>query len=864
MEGMFAENRYLVEVTNDSEHDFVFDGDWLRSGEWKSDRLTPIKAKSLTVMEFNSSQPRGVAGIVWWTDAKHHDVYLSMALTNPRLQAPTFTCSAGMPPTDLKSELEVAHRLVQGEQTTPKGSGCAWVAAALGTMTVVKLTILPDLCHYTPPTGASYAAAAAAVAEAAKPGESEAVKAGESSGRPSAEGPSSPASASVAPALAASQTAAANSTPPSSCTTLAATGAPATDEHTEEEAKKELEKFFLQSRPKDAADGIVRGLKTAGTSIAMGLGNILASSVAGYQSGGGLGLAKGIGTGILGGAAIAVGGTVCGVTQIGRGVVNTPAAMRGRREQKIWDQELGQWVDIDLCSLEAQVIAEESDDEPSSPSASSPSGETVKETEYYDLLKVQSTASAADIKKAYYREARIHHPDKNPGDAEAKVKFQKLSDAYQVLSDAQARKKYDRDGKDGLQEHNVRMDPVVFFSLLFGSGRFGEWIGELHLAMQTDQFAKAFSRDEAPDEQTAADAFMGDGEVKVKRKQLRREVRCACHLRDTINRFVNQRDEVGFEEAMRLEASQLAACQFGPELLCTLADIYQSRSEIYLADELVGRYSLTKRVAAMKHSNLTWKHKFHLVQNVAGVVVRAKKVRDAAAAAEALAVRGDAGGDEGSTPGCTDAKDHAIGSAGKAAATPSSSSTAEAPSNAPSASSTSAPSASGSAAATGASTGDGSKATAGAAGATGTGGAETGSASGSDSGDAKEPVGPKSPKTEGSSEPSEEDKEKQRKATEDALDEALPAILQTVWAAVVLDIDGTIKEAGRKLFKDKSVPWQIRVRRAQAVQRLSEIFREEGIKATSAQGDSAMTFRNAEAAKAMLQEALMGSVVEKK
>merc|ERR1712151_1291786 len=80
--------------------------------------------------------------------------------------------------------------------------------------------------------------------------------------------------------------------------------------------------------------------------------------------------------------------------------------------------------------------------------------------------------------------------------------------------------------------------------------------------------------------------------------------------------------------------------------------------------------------------------------------------------------------------------------------------------------------------------------------------------------------------------------EEQRQAIESALEEALPTFLQTAWSCVVTDIDGTVKEVSRKLLKDKSACWQIRLRRAQALQKLGEIFQEEGTKAEQAQGSS--------------------------
>ncbi|CAE7353442.1 Vps13c, partial [Symbiodinium sp. CCMP2456] len=61
------------------------------------------------------------------------------------------------------------------------------------------------------------------------------------------------------------------------------------------------------------------------------------------------------GAGVLGGAAMVVGGVGCGVAQVGRGLMQVPGAARARREEKVWDQELGCWVDVDLCALEKQV-----------------------------------------------------------------------------------------------------------------------------------------------------------------------------------------------------------------------------------------------------------------------------------------------------------------------------------------------------------------------------------------------------------------------------------------------------------------------------------------------------------------------------
>lgn len=68
--------------------------------------------------------------------------------------------------------------------------------------------------------------------------------------------------------------------------------------------------------------------------------------------------------------------------------------------------------------------------------------------DYYKILELDKNASTDDIKKAYRKLARKHHPDLNPNDAAAKRKFQEINEANEVLSDPEKRKKYDKYGKD--------------------------------------------------------------------------------------------------------------------------------------------------------------------------------------------------------------------------------------------------------------------------------------------------------------------------------------------------------------------------------------------------------------------------------
>lgn len=68
--------------------------------------------------------------------------------------------------------------------------------------------------------------------------------------------------------------------------------------------------------------------------------------------------------------------------------------------------------------------------------------------DYYKILGVDKSATQDDIKKAYRKLARKHHPDLNPGDKEAEKKFKELNEANEVLSNPENRSKYDKYGEN--------------------------------------------------------------------------------------------------------------------------------------------------------------------------------------------------------------------------------------------------------------------------------------------------------------------------------------------------------------------------------------------------------------------------------
>lgn len=88
--------------------------------------------------------------------------------------------------------------------------------------------------------------------------------------------------------------------------------------------------------------------------------------------------------------------------------------------------------------------------------------------DFYKILGVSKSASLHEIKKAYRRLAKELHPDKNQDDPEASNKFQDLGAAYEVLSDEEKRKKYDRCGEDCLQKDGMMDGGMDSFGSFFG------------------------------------------------------------------------------------------------------------------------------------------------------------------------------------------------------------------------------------------------------------------------------------------------------------------------------------------------------------------------------------------------------------
>jgi curved DNA-binding protein len=138
--------------------------------------------------------------------------------------------------------------------------------------------------------------------------------------------------------------------------------------------------------------------------------------------------------------------------------------------------------------------------------------------DYYTILGVEKSASQDEIKKAYRKLARKHHPDINPNDPTAEDHFKEINEAYEVLSDPQKRQKYDQFGAqwreferqggrqedfnwsqsqtqaDGRQTHPfTNIDPDSFDELFGGAG-FSDFFENLFGREQTSPRSRSHSR----------------------------------------------------------------------------------------------------------------------------------------------------------------------------------------------------------------------------------------------------------------------------------------------------------------------------------------------------------------------------------
>ena len=344
--------------------------------------------------------------------------------------------------------------------------------------------------------------------------------------------------------------------------------------------------FYSLDKPKDAISGTTQGVGNILKGALGGAALMVSAPIKGAYDGGkesgvlgGIkGFGMGLGAGVIGGAAMAVGGVGTGIYQVGRGLYNTPSAMKNASEGKDWDPETKKWYSYNLPDEASQILSMTDEDfmatlHPSDikdfeaikqDKANSKIGNVeVKCLEFYEILGVESHATPSDIKKAYYRKAKECHPDKHPDDPQAANKFQKIGEAYQVLSDEKLRQRYDQLGKDGVEEA-PKMDPGALYAMIFGSEKFEPLIGELTLASH-------LGGDDGDDMHPRLKDF----------KQKQREVRCAVTLAEKLQIYLDNGEEEFIRQAVE-EANEMGQSAFGGTLLNLIGTTYREQAKLEL------------------------------------------------------------------------------------------------------------------------------------------------------------------------------------------------------------------------------------------------------------------------------------------
>ncbi|SOV22385.1 DnaJ protein, putative [Plasmodium sp. DRC-Itaito] len=241
------------------------------------------------------------------------------------------------------------------------------------------------------------------------------------------------------------------------------------------------------------------------------------------------------------------------------------------------------------------------------------------DTKYYDILNVKPDASFKDIKDSFYKLALKYHPDKNENNIEAKIMFQKINEAYQVLSDEDQRRKYD-EGEFNEVNDTLFMDPLIFFMMLFTSEELFDYIGTLRIATFV---ALVFKHDFFVNGVLTTKNIINKG---IEKEQKKREVELAILLRERLQPYVDSNED--WVENMENDIKKLFASPFSCSILESIGWTYENVSKVYI-DEIKNKWGIGLSFANIKLAYRTVRAVYSHVRSFFNIIFTIKKLKRA-------------------------------------------------------------------------------------------------------------------------------------------------------------------------------------------------------------------------------------------
>ncbi|SOV20036.1 DnaJ protein,putative [Plasmodium sp. gorilla clade G2] len=204
---------------------------------------------------------------------------------------------------------------------------------------------------------------------------------------------------------------------------------------------------------------------------------------------------------------------------------------------------------------------------------------------YYDILNVNEYASLNEIKNNYYNLALEYFLDKNTNNLKRKKEFEKISEAYQILSDKEKREKYNKEGLD-VTKNMFIMDPSILFMLNYNLDQLFGYIGKYDITTIINFVTDQFTRGNIFETLVGKSSFQKYGDLikKMDEKEEERINKLVIFLKDRLQEHVDV-DEDTWIVKMEKEIKGLLESKFSCYIIESVGWVYENVSKGYIGKE---------------------------------------------------------------------------------------------------------------------------------------------------------------------------------------------------------------------------------------------------------------------------------------